>query len=437
LMEKLVAMCTLKYAALDAYGMGIEFEGGKPGWYDALNGLPGLFGSSIAESCELSRMLAFVTTQLKQYPTTLSLHEEMHALLTTLHPIINTFHQTPFTPEAGMTHWNNINDAKEHYRAITAHTISGTRVSMDTAQLLRVLEAMQCVVDAGINRAMTYTNGICPTYFAYEVSEYEVAEHGIVAKAFSPIVMPLFLEGPVHWMKLGRSEQEKREMYERIKHSGLYDSKLKMYKVNASLQEASFEIGRAKAFTPGWLENESIWLHMEYKYLLELQKAGLSDAFAQDFYNAAVPFLDPEVYGRSVLENSSFIASSANPNESIHGRGFVARLSGSTAEFLDIWTRMMFGANPFTMEEGELVCRLQPSIPAYLLKEDITTTFLGKIKVVYHFAHVADKQHPRVVSYVLHDHENQQHRLQASQLRGEYAQNVRNLHYAKIEVEFA
>lgn len=37
LLEKLVLLCATKFAALDAYGMGVEMEGGKPGWYDALN----------------------------------------------------------------------------------------------------------------------------------------------------------------------------------------------------------------------------------------------------------------------------------------------------------------------------------------------------------------------------------------------------------------
>ncbi len=43
LMEKLILLSAVKFATLDAYGMGIEMEGGKPGWYDALNGMPGLF----------------------------------------------------------------------------------------------------------------------------------------------------------------------------------------------------------------------------------------------------------------------------------------------------------------------------------------------------------------------------------------------------------
>ena len=30
------------------------------------------------------------------------------------------------------------------------------------------------------------------------------------------------------------------------------------------------QIGRMMAFVPGWLENQSVWLHMSYKYYLEL-----------------------------------------------------------------------------------------------------------------------------------------------------------------------
>jgi len=49
--------------------------------------------------------------------------------------------------------------------------------------------------------------------------------------------------------------------------------------------------------------------------------------------NCLVPFMKPEVYKRSIFENVSFIVSSANPDENLHGAGFSARLSGSTAEF--------------------------------------------------------------------------------------------------------
>ena len=74
-----------------------------------------------------------------------------------------------------------------------------------------------------------------------------------------------------------------------------------MYKLNESLENVSFEVGRTRAFPRGWLENESIWVHMEYKYLLALLACGNYDRFFMDFAAMAIPFLPPETYGRSTL----------------------------------------------------------------------------------------------------------------------------------------
>ena len=41
---KLFLLGSLKFATRDAYGMGVEYEGGRPGWDDAMNGLPGMVG---------------------------------------------------------------------------------------------------------------------------------------------------------------------------------------------------------------------------------------------------------------------------------------------------------------------------------------------------------------------------------------------------------
>jgi hypothetical protein len=166
----------------------------------------------------------------------------------------------------------------------------------------------------------------------------------------------------------------------------LFDRKLGMYRVNASLAGLTHEIGRARAFPPGWLENESIWMHMAFKYLLELLRAGLYPEFFADLQKGLPAFMDPAVYGRSPLENSSFIASSAHPDESLHGNGFVARLSGSTAEFLSLWVRMTAGPQPFLMQGGDLVLELRPALPGWLFKEDGTFSFrfLGCCDVTYH-----------------------------------------------------
>jgi hypothetical protein len=173
------------------------------------------------------------------------------------------------------------------------------------------------------------------------------------------------LEGFVHALRTERGKA--KDIFSAVRSSPLWDKKLGMVKVNASLKNESFEIGRAKAFTPGWLENESIWLHMEYKYLLELLKNELYEEFYGDFFKCLVPFQKAAVYGRSILENSSFIVSSAHPDANLHGAGFVARLSGSTAEFIHMWLLMNLGPAPFFKDaSGGLSLRFNPCLSAKL-----------------------------------------------------------------------
>jgi len=160
-----------------------------------------------------------------------------------------------------------------------------------------------------------------------------------------------------------------------------------MYKVTAPLSEMPEEIGRCRVFTPGWLENESVWLHMEYKYLLEILKSGLYEEFYAEFKNLLIPFQDPQKYGRSILENSSFLVSSAFPDKNLHGNGFVARLSGSTAEFIEIWLTMNLGKNPFQLDKNNKLClRFKPILSGWLFdkKGDYSFNFLRTVRVNYH-----------------------------------------------------
>ncbi len=392
LMEKLLTLCTTKFAALDAYGMGVEMEGGKPGWYDALNGLPGLFGSSMAETYELGRMLEYTICVLQKYPCKVSLLKETADFLKQMAAHVEVYKEVLLKEKEVVTYWNQVNDTKEAYWEKTYNGISGDKTEFDSKELISYLELFHEIVKAGIQKACAMEDGICPTYFSYEVTDYTEDSDGILPKHFAVHKIPLFLEGPVRFLKLDNSMETKKELYKYVKNSTLYDSKLSMYKVNASLKDASYEIGRCKAFTPGWLENESIWLHMEYKYLLEVLKSGLYEEFMEDFHKALIPFLDADVYGRSILENSSFIASSDNPNEKLHGKGFVARLSGSTVEFIHMWSIMMFGEKPFAWQDGNLSLTFAPAIPSYLIGEDkrVEAMFLGHTPVEYRFAKKED-----------------------------------------------
>jgi hypothetical protein len=102
--------------------------------------------------------------------------------------------------------------------------------------------------------------------------------------------------------------------------------------------------------------------------------------------DALIPYQNPEIYGRSILENSSFLASSANPDPSVHGQGFVARLSGSTVEMLSMWLGMFLGEGGFTFEEGKLGFTLAPRLSGDMFDESGEASFmlLGSCKVTYH-----------------------------------------------------
>jgi hypothetical protein len=152
-----------------------------------------------------------------------------------------------------------------------------------------------------------------------------------------------------------------------------------MYFLSADLTGQSYDMGRMMAFAAGWLENQSIWMHMSYKYYLQLIRGKLYDQFYSEMRGGGMlPFMDPEIYGRSLMECSSFIASSAFKDPSVVGRGFLARLSGSTAEFLSIWRLMFIGPNPFILnDEGEVEMQLIPALPIWLF-EDLESGAEGK-----------------------------------------------------------
>ncbi len=397
---KLVGLALLKFATLDPLGMGVEMEAGKPGWYDALNGLPGLFGSSLCETYELERLLTFLLAAIaEKNECGIDLPIEQVDLLENVDRALKSWHKSD-DPDRDFRYWDMVATAREGYRTRVRLGFDGAKKTLALDELRPILESFRAKVGAGLQRAVemnaSTSPGIPPTYFAYTVTDFDLItgtdgepqhdEQGrpyVRAKGFIPTVLPLFLEGPVHAFKVQPDVASARSLYGSVRGSDLFDRELGMYKVNAPLKDQSHEIGRARAFTPGWLENESVFLHMEYKYLLEALKAGLYEEFFEDFKHALICFQDPAVYGRSPLENSSFLASSAHPDESLHGAGFIARLTGATAEFLSMWTTMMAGQKPFFVENGELCLAFRPALPGWLFDAEgkVTFTFLGRTPV--------------------------------------------------------
>ncbi|SDY04365.1 hypothetical protein SAMN05421736_101216 [Evansella caseinilytica] len=381
LYSKLFLLALVKTATMAPYGLGIEMEAGKPGWNDSINGLPGMFGASSSELFEVKRLLALLLEVKEGRGLSLPLEaaEFLQALVSEIKKV-----EKGDTDELG--YWHAVSGRRESYREAIYGGISGEEKYFSLKEARQMLRLLKSKVEKGIERVFSYGKVLPPTYFYFEpVQETGEAPPEIDKLDWKPVPVTPFLEGIVKALKLTKDKNEAKKIYDAVKASSIYDKKLKMYKTSMSIEKEPNELGRVKSFTPGWLENESIFLHMEYKYLLAVLKSGLADEFFADMQQAVIPFLDPAVYGRSTLENSSFIASSANPDAKLHGRGFVSRLSGSTIEFLNIWFVMMAGRQPFLLINGELACQLSPTLPSWLFDEHgkVSFTFLGSCNITY------------------------------------------------------
>jgi hypothetical protein len=415
---KLLTLIANRLGGLDPQGIGYEMEANMPGWNDSINGLPGILGSSLCHSLQLRRFCAFLRDGLARADSRggreVAVFEELRALVDGLKRAIEA--RLRDDSDAGrFAFWDAAHEAKERYRLRVRHGVSGREEPVPASELRGFLDRAIALLDGLFspnNRDRVFhPSGIPYTYFINDAVEWretgrkDAAGRPLVkARGFTQRPVALFLEGPVHLLRV-KPEWAGR-IYRAIRESPLYDRKLRSYRNNASLEGESYEIGRIKAWGRGWLENESLYTHMYFKYLLEILRAGLYEEFFDDARNALMPFLDPAVYGRSVFENVSFIVSSAFVDETLHGNGFQARLSGSTCEFIQIWTILCAGARPFDLDgNGSLRLRLAPLLPGRFFTERERSVrchgdggaeeiripadcfafrFLGKTRVVYH-----------------------------------------------------
>ena len=399
---KLFLLGTLKFATRDAFGMGIEYEAGRPGWDDANNGIPGMLGSGMPETFELKALLQYLLDVARKYWRTVALPVEIVELVDAINKNLDGLGNIRVRRSMGsrvspnlFTYWDNVATAREMYREKTKIAFSGDTINLRARDLKYILIRWIDQVDIGIERAMMVgtegsgddgNSGITPTYFAYNVTSWNLTgkRNGDGYPLVEPLNMtvrrfPLFLEGPTRMMENVDADTAKM-IYEHVRNSSLYDRDLSMYKISASLQGQPIGIGRSIAFTPGWLENESVWLPMSYKFYLELLRHGLYDAFYDELKSGGMlPFMNSSTYGRSLLECSSFIVSSAFVDPSLRGRGFQPRLTGATAEFLTMWADMFLGLKPFFLHEktGALRMRLVPSLPFWLFETD-SPDYMGR-----------------------------------------------------------
>ncbi|MFC1666436.1 hypothetical protein ACFL0P_01000 [Candidatus Omnitrophota bacterium] len=458
LLVKLLSLTVNKLSSLDPFGVGIEMEADKPGWCDSMNGLPGLFGSSTPEVFELKRQILFISDSIESLSLADSykvrMPEELFDFLKKTHSLIEAQSKI-LTKKRDFYFWDKANSLKEKYRQRVRFGFSGIEKSINLPELKIILKDFLSKVELAVKKAYIPSKKTYATYFINEVLKFKYVNRRdpvsslplVRPTVFKSRRVPLFLEGIVRAMKVEKDAKKARLLHSALKKTGIYDRKLKMYKINESLEGLSKEVGRSSIFTPGWLENESIWLHMEYKYILEILKAGLYKEFFEEMKNVLIPFQDPEVYGRSVFENSSFLVSSAFPDKRLHGKGFVARLSGSTAEMLSMWLLMSIGPKPFFLNENEeLNLKFKPILPAWLFtkktqngfpKNTYAFKFLGKTVVVYHnprMRNTVGKNSVKTRFIVLRHDDGRKIEIKRDIIGPSYSQDIRDRKIKKIDI---
>lgn len=428
LYSKLVLLAANKVSSIAPFGLGIEMEAGRPGWNDAMNGLPGMLGSGTSELYELKRLFELLK-ELSFENESVALPEESGEFIIEL----NSF--AAKTTKLDLAQWNQLTQIRENYRVKIREDISGEKFVRSTDEMTSVVDAFESFVHQAIKATEQFKADLAPTYFYFDAA---LSESGEVVSLTPHAVAP-FLEGIVKKMKSLKSTEEARALYNQVRQSDLYDKKLGMYKTSGSIEAEPIELGRAKFFTPGWLENESVFLHMSYKYLLELIKNDLYDEFFEEIKTGLVCFTDPKVYGRSILENSSFLASSTNPDEQLHGKGFVARLSGSTVEFLNMWIELFIGNQPFAVRENELVFQLRPKLSSDFFgdRKEVSFKLFGEIDVTYDNETgnpTFGKQGVQPIEYTLTLHDGNEKTIQGDGVKGEWAEKIRNREVEAITV---
>jgi hypothetical protein len=351
--------------------------------------------------------------------------------------------------EDDFENWNQRMNALEIYRE--NRLSRNTNISkINSKEIFEMMTKIEKDLEKAVKKARALDE-IMPTYLTYEATSYDeilddnhqqvIGDYGlplVKIHSFNMRPLPSFLEGPARYLKNLAKPEEAKVIYDKVKQSGLYDRKHKFYQTSVSLDEESFEIGRLKAFTPGWLERESNFLHMTYKYLLGILKSGLYDDFYEEIKTNYTCFMDPDVYGRSPIENSSFIVTSSNPDPKKHGQGFVSRLSGSTAEMLSMFSYMFYGKHLFKISNGDLIFELNPKLHKdFFINHKVETTLFKDIKLIYHNEWLVNTyDDDAYIEKIVLTTKDQTIIFDQSFIEGKWAKDVRNKNVLKIDVYY-
>lgn len=207
---KLLMLSVLKFSTSDPFGMGIEMEAGKPGWNDAMNGLPGLLGSGLSETYEMLRIIKYLhrvcvnySSRVIQVPTEFAiLIEAMSSNLDFYFSNLPQINSDVISNDIDFQYWDSANIARESYRRSIQSKFLGTYESITSLQLKTFLDKIIRKTNIGITRAISFSSrsGLSPTYFYYDAIAFRIVDNSttpnkVLPTKFKLNTLPIFLEG--------------------------------------------------------------------------------------------------------------------------------------------------------------------------------------------------------------------------------------------------
>jgi hypothetical protein len=184
---KLFLLGAMKFATRDAYGMGVEYEGGRPGWNDAMNGtyyfvnffvdlvyetnnfiwyiigLPGMLGSGMPETYEMYQLLKYVKKVVTTYKRPVTIPAEFAELVVKVNAALDDLEASSFTepeelsvdvPSELFTYWDTVATAREEYRADVQYYFSGETHDYNASALDSMIERWLGQIEIGMERAV-------------------------------------------------------------------------------------------------------------------------------------------------------------------------------------------------------------------------------------------------------------------------------------------
>jgi hypothetical protein len=142
---KLFLLGAINFAKRDAYGMGIVHEGGRPGWNDAMNGLPRMVGSGMPETYELLLLLKYVKKVVRTYKRPIIIPTELNKMITTVNEALDNLDYSGFKdpedlpldiPPELFNYWDVVASARKNYRNDVQYYFFGNTTSLSAVQVV-------------------------------------------------------------------------------------------------------------------------------------------------------------------------------------------------------------------------------------------------------------------------------------------------------------